>query len=236
MKTQVNASYSIIAKLLIALVVALALLVAPLGTNPAHATSLKAADVTFTQPGKTFKSKLWYAGAGKHTVTCSVKSVKVKKAKKAGYKIATVVLEVRDKWKPKNRQIKAMVKHLNSDDSLECGWWWAFVVDGKTGEYLDTKKVADKYGITLKTKGWYDYNIWRHTATDGSWVEIPKVSRIKYTITYPKSYKNLCCGVGVGQKKYNESAMSKFEDGKVTYQKSWWHKNNKSNTRFVKVK
>ena len=227
---------TLVTRLLIAFAVVMSLLVAPLGATPAYAKSLKASGVKFTKVGTVTKSKLWYAGAGKRNCTYSIKSVKVKNAKKAGYKTATVVFEVKEKENPTNRQIMAMTDHADDDGDVVDGWIWAFIVDAKTGENLEAESVAKKYGITMKTTGWVYKDWWRHTATDGSWVELPKISRIKYTVTYPKSYKRLCFGIGVGQKRYNDAAMRKFEKGKVTYTKCWWHKKNKAATHFVRVK
>lgn len=236
MRALVSRKHSLITKLLAALVVAVALLATPLGTSHAYAKSLKASGAKFTTVGKVNKTKIWYAGAGLQNCTCSIKSIKVKNAKKAGYKTATVVFEVKEKWNPNNRQIMKMTNYLDSDGSLDEGDNWAFIVDGKTGRNLEVESVAAKYDVTLRTNGWRFSNYWKHTATDGSWVELPKTARIKYTITYPKNYNNLCVGIGVGQKRYSYSAMSKFEDGRVSYTKSWWAKNNKRSTFFVKVK
>lgn len=232
----VNKDRSLLAKLLIALLVAFALLISPLGATEAYAKSLKASGVKFTKEGRVINSKTWWGGAGLQNCTYTVKSIKIKKAKKAGYKTATIILEIREKWTPNNQQVISMANYGDDDGELEDGWIWAFVVDGKTGEYLDNKRGAKKYGITCKTTGWHYLNEWRYTASDGSWVEFPRLKRLKYTITYPKSYKNLCVGIGVGQRKYNESAMNKFEAGRVTYAKSWWNKYNNGSTHFVRVK
>ena len=43
-------------------------------------------------------------------------------------------------------------------------------------------------------------------------------------------------GIGVGQRKYNDHAMWKFEDGEVPYTKCWWYQKNKSSTRFVRIR
>lgn len=237
-----------VCKALIALVMVLGMVFAQAPTT-AYAKSLKASGVKFTKKNKTIKSKMWYAGVGKQKMTYKLSGLKIKDAKKKGYKRATFTLTYKLKWTPNDDQVFAISDNL-VDGEVSVGKVWGFVVDYYTGDNLECPALAKKHGVTVK------FGEWKHTskvfvgervsgggsggfgfgAVSARSVNLYTKWTIKCTVTYPKGYDGLCIGMGTGQKKYNEKQMAKWNNGKVKYAKCWWNKNNKGTTRFVRIR
>jgi hypothetical protein len=237
-----------ICKALIALVMVLGMVFAQAPTT-AYAKSLKASGVKFTKKNKTVKSKMWYGGVGKQKMTYKLSGLKIKDAKKKGYKQATFTLTYKLKWKPNDDQVFAL-KDSRTDEGIPYGGLWAFIVDYRTGDNLECPALAKKHGVTVKTGEWKrtskDFAGSKisgggsggigYGAVQATSVNLYTKWKIKITVTYPKGYDGLCIGMGTGQKKYNGKQMAKWNNGKVKYAKCWWNKNNKATTRFVRIR
>lgn len=163
---------------------------------------------------KTVNFKTSYPGAGFQSVSATVKSLKITKSNKKGYKKATITVVFKDKFKPPKKQIKAM-KYFDGDWNVTWGNAWLAVVDYETGKTFDNSKeknVAVKYGNWKHSGG----TTFKHP--DGQTIIAGAKWTIKVTITYPANYKNLCIGVGGDNTHYgsytaDDASWSKDKEG-----------------------
>ena len=215
----------------------------------AEAATLKSGGANFTlKKGVDQQVNIWYAGVGPIKYYARVANYQVKDAK-PGYKTMTCKVIFTRKWTPTKAQVK---KILNANEALyrrEYGYipdeydlYWGgsevFLVDYNTGANLATPTWSKKFGVysysisgiyTVGTKRYYYGN-------DGEYIYMPTQEFYTVKVTYKSSYTGLCLGVGGGTVKENYGGRKKFDDGKVSYMKSWWCKYNNRCTRFMRVK
>ena len=211
------------------------------GTAPAYAKNLKKSGVSITnKKSLSFTNKYWYSGAGRQKMAVKISNVKTKPAAEEGYLTTTFKITFTRKWTPNKAQVNKMGAAAGKNGgTIPTGSFYYLIVDYNTGENLENEAIAEKYGVTI------DHGEWKHTGTKtyngtgGAWVSLAKKTTVTTSVTYPKSYKGLCIGAGTGQVNYSKSGkrqMEKFTNGKITYQRSWWHKKNKASTKFIRVK
>lgn len=202
--------------------------------------NMKARGVKFDlKVGKPVTYYCTYKGVGKIRYTATVSKVKVVK-NDDGTKTATITMTHKLKKNLTSKQVNAMHKALvqhGSIGAIEAHKWNHFV-DYNTGKPLEClesvrgvtwEKVSNKY-VPTKT----------YRASNGAWFYLSKKVTAQYKITFPKSYKGLCIGMGGGTVAYND--MDKYDRGyanaaspKYTYFKTSFFKEGKKNNHFMRV-
>lgn len=122
---------------------------------------------------------------GEHTSYATLKSVKISKAKKKGYKQAKITLVLDNNYQPEDMKALYNLDETNYKYEVVPDWAW-HVIDYKTGDNLNVSN--NKYKVSVKAKGYYN-------------VKLNKEGNMMYekfviTITYPKNYTGLCFGFG----------------------------------------
>lgn len=173
-----------------------------------------------------YKVKILLLGTIKETTT--VKSVKITKASKKGYKKAVINVQ----WGTlplSNSEIHNCVKAAVKNGTYSCGGpKYYTVVDKRTGQYLGT---ANDFGVTVKSK----HKKKKYKDNDGCSINRRYNSTI--TIIYPEDYKDLCFGVGgESTSVYGAKSTDKFWDGKITFAQSAYYKKDKKNCHFMQIK
>lgn len=177
-----------------------------------------------------------WAGVGKQKATAVVKSLKTTKAKKAGYKKTTVAIEFNQTFKPTKKQVHKMVNNSFFNKYGHFGNNLAYaVVDYKTGKNLEVDETS---GVTVKRGDWKYTKQKTYRDNDGCWAYFPAKISVKVTITYPKSYKNLCLGVMGNNKTFDgpTKADEKFWYGKTAFGKSTYYTTGKTNSHWMRIK
>ena len=137
----------------------------------------------------------------------TIKDVKTTKGKKNNKVTFTV------QWDRPNSLAKTEVARIrDSFTGYGFGYYYS-VVDYQTGECLEGENA---YGVKVKAGKWKESN--EKTFSDGSWwFSYPTKVTVKVTITYPKTYKDLCVVAG-GQG--DPDKANQFYDGKITFDKT----------------
>lgn len=163
---------------------------------------------------KTVKYKTAYIGYSPimKNGTLTIKDYKIKNAKKSGYKQLTFRVDFNRPASFSKKELKEIGGCLNADEWMSPfgGNEYVTLVDYETGECLEHKNA---YNVTAKFGKW-DYSGTKKTfqLSGGSFWIMPKGS-IKVTVTYPKSYKNLCIvagGYSNNDGKYDDPEYTKY--------------------------
>lgn len=180
--------------------------------------------------------------------TIQIKNLKKANAKKKGYKKITFIFECHgENIKLSNEEIVDLCQSPAVDVG-EISDKYVAIIDYASGMSLDTK---NKYQVTVKSSSWKTtYYPKQHSQYyEGEklgqdwWWRCIKMSKIKVTITYPKSYKNLC--IGIGETVLIQNYMSDFKEskndkafwkGKTSFAKTDMYKKWKKYAHFMRIK
>lgn len=204
-------------------------------TLPVDAASkpdLKKANVKWDlKANKTIKAKMKWVVIGAQPITIRMTNYKVKKLKN-GYKKCTFTVIVRSKINPSKQQIYKMAEKYEDTGTMGGSFYWT-VVDYKTGKSLNAANDKD---VTVTDTGWINSKYKKLKGKDGSWIRYARKSKIKVTVVYPATYKDLAIGIGGCSKvKYK---LNSYWNGKKSYSKTkgMWDKKDRSYAHFKRVK
>ena len=211
--------------------------------SPMASTNLKKAGMKFDL--KNGKKRTVYAkvrGAGKIKYSVKMSKYKVKNLGN-GYKKASfnITWKLKDKITSKKAKkiLKALARQGYSWDYMETGYYM-FFVDYVTGRNLEDPAYSNGFSIVKKKETNYKKTKKYH-GSDDSYFYLGKLWTMKVAVTFPADYKNLCVGVGCGNKfSYDEygtdwSYIDDYESGHTFYQTSWCKKC-KRNFHFKRIK
>ena len=122
---------------------------------------------------------------GNHTSYATLKSVKISKAKKTGYKQAKITLVLNNNYQPEDMKALYDLDETNYKYEVVPYWGW-HVIDYKTGDNLDVPN--NNYNVSVKGLGYYNTKL-KKKGTE-------MYEKFVITITYPQNYTGLCFGYG----------------------------------------
>lgn len=202
--------------------------------------NMKARGVKFDlKVGKPVTCYKTYKGVGKIRYTATVSKVKVIK-NDDGTKTATITMTHKLKKNPTSKQVNAFFKTLTQHGSMKAieAPLWDHFVDYKTGKSLECPESVR--GVTWEIVSYKNVPTKTYRASNGARFYLKKKSTLQYKITFPKSYRGLCIGMGCGTVAYND--MNKYDRGyanaaspKYTYFKTTLFKNEKKSNHFMRV-
>lgn len=160
---------------------------------------------------------------------------KVKSGK--NYKVTYTIL-----WTlPTKNQFSNRITDEGSPEiNLICDWMYegaggvqyCTLADAQTGEYLEGK---NHYGVKSKQIGKWKYSgTQKIYGKNGAWFEQAKTVEATFSVTYPKSYKNLC--ILAGSNIPGDSQIKKFGKGKCGFEESGLCGIAKSQCHGIRVK
>lgn len=186
----------------------------------------------------TFRTRV--IGLGMVKAKAKVTNWKIKDASKKGYKQLTfkVTYDIQaimsGSKAEKEKKVQKIIDYISTDyvPSIGADYWYS-VVDYQTGKCLQSginKKVTCKEEVKDKKikKFW--------TADRKFWVSFTNKS-LTCKVIYPKTYKNLCIGVGGSISNSEVSIDKKFWKGKAAFGKTTkCSKEYKDVAHFIRVK
>lgn len=142
----------------------------------------------------------------------TITDYKITNAKKAGYKQLkfTILFD-----RALNFSKKEQEKIMFYADGFE-GWAalggdeYYTLVDYETGECLERK---NPHHVSVKSSKWKNSGKKKFTLDNGYWFSFYKKASCTVTVTYPKSYKNLCIIAGGQAEQVYEAYNTDFWDG-----------------------
>ena len=184
----------------------------------------------------------------KDSRAAKITSYKVKNAKNKGYKQAAITIKYKSYWTPSDDMAYKIWLAGWGAASLKdwvYGRTYISVLDYKTGENLLAK---NPYKVKAKWKCINEKDTPDYEFDDGGYISFLQEETIKVAITYPKSYKNLCLGIGgnvwtLGDD-YNRGTDYVYEDDqfyescskKRTWLKTTYYKKGKSNWHYMRIR
>lgn len=163
---------------------------------------------------KTVKMKTRYLNAGYHDTSLKVTNWKNLKAKK-GYKKVSFKLTFTNDYKLTQKQIRNLTGSPDNYCDIVFGHAWFAVVDYNTGRSL---AVKNNKKVTVKQTKWKYTGQKTYNAGSMGKMKLYKTASATVTITFPKSYKGLCLGVGG----YNVPYPRMWYQGIPQYDKIDW--------------
>ena len=212
------------------------------------------------KPNKTYTVKSKYFNVGNQNIAIKIKNYK-KKSVGSKYKVTFDVIMDLTVFHPTKKQVHKMIQGSNKYDTDTVGGWCeCYIVDYKSGKNLnwtddyydwewnpweeyDYYEDGDHYdkmrpnikGLKIKEKLVKEYGRKNYYDDDGChvWLDCQKWH---YTITYPKSYKGLCVGIGGCQTLFSNKTEEKFCFGIMPFSKLTDYKKKKTNWHFMRIK
>lgn len=173
-----------------------------------------------------------------------IKNFKKANAKKKGYKQITFTFE----FQGKNAKLKkeTILNMSQVGYTYDTSYYYT-IADYATGTSLEGK---NKFNVTVKSSKWkttyYEKQHAMGHFVEGdedfdNWIRLTKKATTKVTVIYPKTYKNLCIGVGGYTGVFDENVDQEKKDkaywkGKTTFDKTYMYKKGKKYAYFMRVK
>lgn len=217
----------------LAVVIAVGTMFLPVQVEAASKPYMKTANVKWDlKNNKTITYKTKYAEIGMKSQKAKITGYKIKNSKKKGYKELTFTVKYTCQWNMKPSEVHKMAQVEGAEGALGGGNYYA-VVDYNTGKDLEVK---NKQKVTVEQIGDWKYSTPKYYYdNDGCWVRLSNVS-VKVKVTYPKTYKGLCIGVGGRTTVKNTKNNTKFWEGKVAFKKTTYYSTkDKSVAHFMRV-
>lgn len=140
---------------------------------------------------KTLTYKSYYVELGLKSQKVKMTNYKVQDAKKKGYNKLTFTVDFDRSLKVTDEEIRTMIL----DGDLGCGIGGGYrvtAVDYKTGENLELK---NSHKVKVTVGDWKTGKEHVYTTKDGYTLTVSD-QKVNVCIIYPKTYKDLCIGVG----------------------------------------
>lgn len=121
-----------------------------------------------------------------------------------------------------------------SADQIFGGQFWG-LVDYTTGKSLLAKDNARNV-VATRTETFT--NTKRYAASDGKAFSMVTARKVKFTVTYPASYKGICLAVGGLTYPFasrNTTSKNYWSSTKTTYYQTQYFKKNQTNTHFMRI-
>ena len=174
-------------------------------------------------------------GIGDRDITWTLKNVKIKKAKKKGFKELSCIVDFAADFSlsPLEVDVVTSTEYSKANNNSGAHMWFA-VVDGETG--LD---IEDKNDVKVKVKSKrldYRYNTFYGSDME-TWQNAVYLWSTRLVITYPSDYEDMCIGFGGGNVLSGElkKADGDFWKGKVPFGKTTLYTKGKTNSRWLAV-
>lgn len=121
-----------------------------------------------------------------------------------------------------------------SADQIFGGQFWG-LVDYTTGKSL---LASDNARNVVATRTETFTNTKRYAASDGKAFNMVTARKIKFSVTYPASYKGMCLVVGGMTYPFasrNTTSKEFWSSTKTTYYKTQYYKKNQTNAHFMRI-
>lgn len=201
-------------------------------------SNLKAAGLKFDfKPGKTFRVYSYLRGADPVPYNVRMSTPKIVSAgagkKKATFTVSYTLANLTTK------QRNGLFKSIQNGYSGNALFGSRFfnLVDYNTG--LSLMNPTNKFGVKVTTSS-ASSTTQKYTASDGAWFTLQKQWKVKFTVTYPSTYKAMCLGVGAttyAYKYHNQTSKNFSKKGsKIKYYKTLYYTKCKANSHFMRIR